>query len=266
MKKNATYCSIISLIVTLLLGIYISYGYYSPPQIKDVYTMQKNGGDTLNIAYIGDSWAFLHSFHNCIIAKQLEDSLHRHVSVYSHGINGHTSKEIYEDLYKSTELKIFITERKFDYCFISVGINDTYKKMSTNYYKKSMEGILNLLTGNGIRPIILEIPDYNIKDAFRRQTISKKALRHLSMFVNNTPLDCKQQFRKALKRLVERHDDRDDISIIEYKSWNNNYSYDLKTLYRADGMHLNDSGYVRLDRAIIDVILLDIKQSYYKLK
>ena len=255
MKKIATYCIIISLIIIFLRGGYILYGYYSPPQIKDVYTMPRNVGDTLNIAYIGDSWAFMHQFHSCIIATLLEDSLCKPVSVYSYGISGHTSKEIYEELYKSSGLRYFMSKIKYDYCFISVGINDTYKKMSISYYLKSMEGIITLLTANHIHPIILEIPDYDIHSTYQRQEYTKKALRNISMLFNRTSIDCKQEFRDALGRLVRNYDISKDLSIIHYNSWNNNYAEDLTNLYRPDGMHLNNKGYQKLDSIIAKKII-----------
>lgn len=255
MNKIATYSLFLSLFIILLWGIYISYEYYSPPRIKEVYNIPRNGGDTLNIAYIGDSWAFLHPFHNCLIAKSLEDSLHIPVAVYSYGINGHTSKEIYEELYKDSELRFFMFERKYEYCFISVGINDTYKKMSISYYTKSIEGIISLLIANQIHPIILEIPDYDIQRAYQRQNFIKKPLRILSMFVSRTPIDCKQQFRDAFEKLAEKKYMSKDISILRYSSWNNNYTRDLSNLYRPDGMHLNNNGYQKIDSIIAQIII-----------
>ena len=222
--------------------------------------MQRKVEDTINIAYIGDSWAFLHQFHQCIIAKAIEDSLQRPVAVYSYGINGHTSKEIYEELYKDSGLSIFMLKRKYNYCFISAGINDTYKKMSTSYYLKSMEGIITLLTANQIHPIILEIPDYDIQRAYLRQHYAKKVLRNLSMFVNKSPLDCKQQFRDALARLFGNEKTSKDLSILQYSSWNNHYTEDLTNLYRPDGMHLNNKGYLKLDSIIAQIIIENEKK------
>ena len=64
-------------IYLLLAGIitiisYLAYHYYAPPyQIKTYSTI--NHDDTLRIAYIGDSWAFMHKDHHCKIAKVLKD-------------------------------------------------------------------------------------------------------------------------------------------------------------------------------------------------
>ena len=75
------------------------------------------------------------------------------------------------------------------------------------------------------------------------------------MFVNDTPLDCKQKFRDALDKLILEKGYQDKVSIIRYQSWNNDYAKDLNNLYVEDQMHLNKRGYERLDSAIAETIL-----------
>lgn len=246
-------------IYLLLAGIitiisYLAYHYYAPPyQIKAYSTI--NHDDTLRIAYIGDSWAFMHKDHHCKIAKVLEDSIHRPVKVHSYGICGLTSKEIYENLFENSDMKQFMQKRYYKYCFISAGINDTYKKMGISYYQKSMDAIIQLFLKNNIRPIILEIPDYDINKAYEKQKISRKLLRQISMLVNNTPINCKEMFRKALNEMIREKGYTNNISIIRYQTWNSNGVKDLKVLYTSDGMHLNELGYSVLDSVIANEIL-----------
>ena len=142
--------------------------------------------------------------------------------------------EIYENLYDNADFKHFLQKRAYEYCFISAGINDTYKKMSTQYYKQSMDGIIQLLLYNNIRPIILEIPDYDIQKAYNWQKSLRKILRNISMYINDTPVDCKQMFREALDELIIEKGYQDQVRIIRYKTWNNHYIYDLKRLYVHD--------------------------------
>ena len=217
--------------------------------------MNSTKDDTLRIAYIGDSWAFFHKEYDSIIEHILGDSLHRPVIVHSFGICGYTSKEIYESMYNNDEFRDFLEQHKYSYCFISAGINDTYKKMSTSYYQKSMDGIIQLFLANQIRPIIMEIPDYDIQKTYKWQTADKKALRRLSMLINNTPLDCKQLFREALDELIHKKGYADKVSIIRYQSWNDDYANDLNILYIRDGMHLNEKGYSKLDSVIANTII-----------
>lgn len=242
------------ILVCCAMAIYGAYHYYAPPQIKESYQM-KEADDTLRIAYIGDSWAYMHKDYDHLLATMIERDLHRPVQVYSYGICGLTSKEIYEHLYDDNEYKHFFLERSYSYCYISAGINDTYKKMSTRYYKKSMDGIIQLLLANNIRPIIQEIPDYDIPKTFYRQSRSRKVLRYFSMFINNTSMDCKADYRNVLNELINENEYHDKVSIIRYKSWNNDYLNDLTQLYVGDGMHLNSKGYEKLDSVIAQEII-----------
>ena len=252
--KKIKYTFLLIIGIVCMLMAYGAYRYYAPPCLREPYQMKKSD-DTLRIAYIGDSWASMHKDHDRQLAKLLENSLHRPVNVHSYGTRGLTSKEIYENLFDNTDFKIFLQKRSYKYCYISAGINDTYKKMSTSYYQQSMDGIIQFFLTNNIRPIILEIPDYNIQKAYYNQKTNRKMLRKLSMFLNNTSLDCKQQFRDALDELVNTKVYHNEISIIRYKTWNNNYQNDLQQLYVSDGMHLNDNGYQILDSTIANEIL-----------
>jgi lysophospholipase L1-like esterase len=225
------------------------------------YLITKNKEDTIRIAYIGDSWAFMHREHNCQIAKLLSEEIKHPVKVHSYGICGLTSKEIYENMFDNADFKQFLQKRKYSYCFVSAGINDSYKKMSTSYYQQSMNYIIQFLLSNNIHPIILEIPDYDIEKSFERQKLSRKVLRYLSMFVNGTPIDCKQSFRDALNQMIQREGYTNKISVIQYQIWNVHGDKDLSTLYKKDGMHLNDYGYTSLDTIIVKNI---IKHHYHQ--
>ena len=248
---------IIILISLAIVFIYANrrlYDYYSPAKERHVYKTNAPNSDTLRIAYIGDSWAYLHNKHNCQIAQLLEDSIHHPVMVYSLGLSGFTSKEIYNALFDVEEFKHFM-KKGYHFCYISAGINDTFKKMGTSYYQKSMDCLIRFLLANHIRPIIQEIPDYNIKKAYQNQETNIKLTRQLSMLINGVPLDCKQEFRNALDELIKEKGYQDQVSIVRYQSWNPNGVQDLNSLYVNDGMHLNDKGYERLDSAIAKTIL-----------
>ena len=239
----------------IILGIAdLAYRYYVPPYLRKAYSTPIYD-DTLRIAYIGDSWAFMHKDHHCQIVKILKDSLHQPTKVHSYGICGLTSKEIYENLFDNKDMRNKKQKRSYNYFFISAGINDTYKKMSTTYYQQSMDAIIQFLLFNNIHPIILEIPDYDINKAYERQRTSRKLLRQISMHINNTPLDCKEMFRKALDQMIREKGYADKVSIIRYKTWNSNGAKDLSTMYVNDGMHLNEYGYSVLDSVVANEIL-----------
>ena len=256
MKKNQFYLCLLICgisITTIICG----YHYYVPPRLSQPYQLSPEQDDTLHVAFIGDSWAFMHNYHHCKISQLLVDTIHQPVKVHSYGICGLTSKEIYENIFNNMELKQFFQKRTYKYCFISAGINDTYKKMSTSYYKTSMDGIIQFLLANHIYPIILEIPDYDIRKAFEKQTLFRIIVRRISMFITGTPIDSKQQLRNSLNELIQEKDYTNRVCVIRYKTWNNNYVDDQRQIYQDDGMHLNEKGYDVLD-SIIAIHLTDL--------
>ena len=256
---------LIILVIIVLSAICIicgtkGYSYFSPAKERNIYQTAQHHDDTIRIAYIGDSWAFMHREHECHISDIIEDIIHCPVKVHSYGICGTTSKEFYENMFNNADLKHFLQKRRYEYCCISLGINDTYKKMSAAYYQQSMEYILKFFLTNQVHPIILEIPDYDIIKSFERQNNSRKLLRRLSMFINKTPLNCKQLFRNALDELISKKMYTKDVSIIRYMSWNSYGTKDLNTLYLSDGIHLNTTGYAKLDSCIIKTCI-ELKKS-----
>lgn len=105
MKKPIRIILLFIFIVCAII-VYGAYHYYAPPHLREPYRVKKSD-DTLRIAYIGDSWAFMHKDYDCLIAPLLEDSLHRPVKVHSYGICGLTSKEIYENLFDNSDFMYF---------------------------------------------------------------------------------------------------------------------------------------------------------------
>ena len=260
--KRTIYIILLIICIVCMLLAYGAYRYYAPPRLREAYQMREPC-DTLCIAYIGDSWAYMHKDYDSQLALFIENKLHRPVKVYSHGICGLTSKEIYEKMFDNTEYHDFLQGKGYQYCFISAGINDTYKKMSTSYYQQSIDGIIQFFRANKIHPLILEIPDYDIQKAYKWQKSTRKLLRDASMFINNTPIDCKQMYRNALNELINQKGYQNKVSIIRYKSWNNYYDNDQLQLYSGDGMHLNSLGYSKLDSVIArEIIKLQINNDY----
>ena len=250
---------VISSLIIILLCIYygrVFYVYYFPAKELKIYHTVQHHDSILRVAYIGDSWADRHQHlsHNCRIANMLNTCLTKPAKVSSFGVSGLKSKEIYQALYKLDSFKNFL-EEGYDYCFISAGINDCNEKMSLTYYKESMNCIIRFFLANHIHPIILEIPDYNIHNEYERQKANIKIIRNISFLINKTPLDCKQQYRDALDELIQAHGYKDKVSIIRYKTWNNNYKNDLKELYTNDQLHLNENGYSKLDSVIAKEII-----------
>ena len=165
-------------------------------------------------------------------------------------------------MYDDEEQKKILQNFGYDYCIVSAGINDANKKMSFNYYRNSIDLIIRFLLSNHVHPIILEIPDYNIFKTYSWQRRDRKLLYRISMIINQVPLDCKQIFRNKLKESFHNKNYQEKVSLIRYKSWNKNYDKDLNTLYRIDGIHLNNYGNSILDSVIAEEIISKIKKNH----
>lgn len=70
------------------------------------------------------------------------------------------------------------------------------------------------------------------------------------MYLNDTPMDCKQEFREVLNNLITDKYNMDKVYVLRHIEWNSNYQKDLKEIYRSDGMHLNQKGYDKIDNCI----------------
>ena len=256
------------IIASLIIMIGIYYGikchtYYSPATYHPTYHTKQHNNDTIRIAYIGDSWALGHQYHKCNLSQILTDSLSFPVKTESFGIGGLTSKEIYNALFELEQFKKFM-KNGYNFCIVSAGINDTHKKMSKSYYKSSMKLIINFLIANHIYPIIIEIPDYNIYQAYNNQELYKRIIQRFSMLVNSTEMDCKQQFRNALDEIIKEKRYEEMVSVIPFKSWNKDYFKDLETIYNNDQIHLNERGYQILDSVIAKEICKDYVRFKHK--
>ena len=250
MNKKRYKLLLIVVIIIAFLG-YGMYYYYAPPIEHKPYTIAKINDDTIRVAYIGDSWAFFHHPYDQRLTDSLSNKLNHPTKVTSLGFCGRSSKEIYWYLFDNPELVKYIS-KGYNHCFISVGINDANKKMSSNYYKHSMACIIQFLLANQITPIILEIPDYDIEKMYRWEIPSRKLLRPFSRFITGTPINCKNEFRQAFNDLLAEKKYGEKVQVIRYKSWNNHYAEDIEKIYKGDGIHLNDNGYAKLDSCIIE--------------
>lgn len=230
------------------------HSYYTPAIERSHYKTAQHYDDTIRIAYIGDSWAQGHEHHKCSIEKIIEGAQQYPVSILSYGIGSLTSKEIYHALFEVEGLKRFM-ERGYNYCIISAGINDSSKKMSKSYYTKSLNCLIQFLLHNHIRPIIIEIPDYDIQDVYEKECAYDRTIRLISMLINRISIDCKKEYRDALDELIKEKGYQEKVSIIRYKSWNKNYHSDLNSLYLEDHLHLNEKGYTVLDSVIAKEII-----------
>ena len=222
--------------------------FYSPANELKPYHISHKNDDTIRIAFIGDSWANFHKRHHCIIDSIIMERVGAVSTLRSVGIDGITSKDVYYSFFYNDSIHDALCWGP-DYCIISAGINDTDLKIGKSYYKRNMQLILDFLLKNEITPIIIEIPNYNIANAFTLRTKKEKIIRLISMLITGSEKDCIESYRKAVKQLIGNNS-YDNIIYINYESWNPKGYQDSRQIYTPDMIHLNEYGYSILDSCI----------------
>lgn len=228
--------------------VYIKPYYTSAVKLHGLI-VKAHHDDTIRIAYVGDSWAELHQSVKCVIDSIVSAAIKKPVLVYTAGVGGLTSKDVYYGLYRSESMKNVI-EWGPDFCFVVAGINDTDRKKGRGYYKDNMKLIIETLLENRITPIILEIPSYDICLSYKRKSNQFKFRYFALMLLTWSKLDCINDYRNAYSDLIREKQWERDVVTISYKEWNPEGYKDKRGLYDDDHMHLNEQGYLVLDSCI----------------
>lgn len=251
-------------IVILIISIFIVGGvcylkpYFSPAHKLDGLKVMHHSDDTIRVGYIGDSWADGHKRVICVIDSFIQDTLGRHVDVRTAGISGLTSKNIYYGIFKNDSMRSVI-EWGPDFCFVVAGINDSDRKMGVGYYKENMKLIITLLLEHHIKPIVLEIPSYNIEFSYERRSRQVKMRYLVSMLLTWSKMDCINEYRAAYNRLLCEQKWGDKVITIRCNDWNPYGYMDNRNLYDEGQMHLNEKGYFILDSCIANKIVMQLK-------
>lgn len=225
--------------------------------------------DTLRIAIIGDSWAEWHVTLGCdsIIYKYAKRMTPRPVKCYTRGKGGAMTKQVYYFMFRSMTQEVPwendlctqpLIEKHPDYCVIMVGINDCWKKRPLSYYTGNYHLIIRLLLANHIRPVVMEIPDFDMNGWMKIK--GKKirwTYRFYSLFTGTWDDDIRP-FRKALRDMLRQENLQDSVLFIPVDHWNLTEQGYPETIYQEDHVHLNLGGYHVLDSCIVSEIVADL--------
>lgn len=227
--------------------------------------------DTLLIAIIGDSWAELHDL-NCIDTIW-EDNwaklFDRPIKCIARGKGGRMTREIYEDMFvehkdRNALENIYFTrpllELHPDYCVIMAGINDVWQQRSTDYYVGNYANIIRFLLHNNITPIVLEIPNVNVKRAINGCSFIQKSYFRIVSFFTDTEWDNIEIYRNAMRQMLNDSGLKDSVIFISAMDWDISGNLISNNYYRKDEMHLNMDGYRALDSCVVEKVIEHIKE------
>ena len=224
--------------------------------------------DTLRVAVIGDSWAELHMMLKCdtLFQQYGERLTTTPIKCMTRGKSGAKSKDVYYYMFRShTQEHSWehdictqpLLEQHPDYCVIMVGINDTWKKRPVSYYTGNYRLIIRLLLANDIRPVVMEMPDFALKDWLNIHRKHKSYIyRFYSVFTGVVEDDI-TPFRNGLREMLKDTRLGDSVLFVPADHWlpqNHHYSEEM---YLEDHVHLNYKGYHVLDSCMVSEIIDD---------
>lgn len=259
----------IAVIVTIVILLWRPF--YKPVNPFKSYEIAHPNDDTLRVIMIGDSWVYFHETlrRDSTFENELKRVLKsRKVKVTAKGKGGAVSGEIYERMSAermlATEFDLNncsqpMIEKGADYCVISAGINDARQRRGKQYYVTNYFHIIHMLLSFGIRPVVMEIPDVEVDEAFEGNTLFYRMRSRLAMGALRTELYGTNDYRQALKDSLVAHHLMDRIVYIPYDKWNPEGWRDKRDIYTDDHFHLNLAGYAILDSTFAAEIVKDYR-------
>lgn len=229
--------------------------------------------DTLRVAVIGDSWAEYHTSLECdtIFCRFAKRLTSRPVKCFSRGHSGKVTKEIYYEMFSDHTVEHSwdidrctqpLIEQHPDYCIIMAGINDWRLFKPKSFYVGNYRLMLNLLIQNGIRPVVMEMPDVDIEYFHgNRKFYRRWMFDALSLLTRvNDSNDSAQDYRDAMRKMLQESGLDDKVLFIPISAWNPEGIDNSPDIYLDDRLHLNLDGYHVMDSCMAYDVIKDYQK------
>ena len=262
--KAATKLKKISLIgicfIVIFIFIFLWYllNRFSYAEKFPFYSVKVVSDSSLTIGIIGASWvagAKLDSFlHHALLQKGFKNK------IISSGHPGATGKLIYKHLFeenKKEHSSKFIIENSPDYCIVIGGVNDAISQLGGNFYSYHMIQIIKTLLHYNIKPIIISLPEFGIKETNDKlDYFSKNRNIITAWFNNNGQIDNIKTYRKIFEKKLAAEHLKDSIMLIDFDNVCADYNK-CPELY-ANPAHLSGKGNEKLCHIITNDLIRKI--------
>ncbi len=251
LKKALLVVAAAGLIGLILCALYI-HNDTSLDSFKEVpaRTTSSELPEQLKIGVIGDSW---------VAGQKLDRAVEQTVAtsgfetvVLSSGHPGAKSRQIYRSLFlergdEKSSNALFMDD-DLDYLVVVAGVNDSVGHIGKTFYAHHMFLIVQTALARGIKPVIVEVPEYGIEDTPSVGFLSwgKRSI-YLWLFDNGN-VDVIREYRKALREKLQESGIADKVLLVEFSPITDDYNTS-KELY-ANPSHLNHDGYSKLGKLI----------------
>lgn len=253
MMKQRLFFSLIGIAILLSTIFFIRKRIAKADNIANTLTINKpyTTDSTINISVIGDSWAYYageRRFCNTLDSLLAENNIN--ANTRNCGVPGAKSRDIYNYLLSSESpphpIRNLI-ESGTDYAILFCGINDQNGQYGADFYAYHTMNILTSLVEAGITPIYLELPEWNIKELYKKYKITKYICYKALCIITSKQYDeaaTTELYRNALYSQLRQSAINDKVIFIK---WNEIKSVDIWD----DDLHLNETGYRRLAEDIV---------------
>lgn len=254
-----------------LLIIWHWQPYFKPVEPFRPYDVVTHNDDTLRVVMIGDSWVYFHETlrrDSTLELKLKKEIGNNRVRLTAKGKAGAVSGEIYERMsaermlvteYDLNNCTQSMLEKGADYCIISAGINDARQRRGKPYYLTNYIHIIRTLLSFSIRPVVMEIPEVEVDEAYKGNTLYYRLRSRIAMSFLGTSLYGTRDYREALRDSLKSCHLMDSIVYVSADSWNPQGWHDKRDIYTDDHFHLNLRGYEILDSALAVEIVKDYR-------
>jgi len=243
--------AVIGLIGVLLCAAYIQQD-TSLDRLSDISirTAPSGWAEHIKIGVIGDSWVAGNKLDQAI--EQTMTTSGFKTEVVSSGHPGAKSRQIYRDLFLEKDVEYssngLFMDNDLDYLVIVAGVNDTAGHIGKTFYAHHIFLIIQTALSRGIKPIVVEVPEYGIEDTPSVGLLSwGKRTIYLWLFDNGS-MDVVREYRNALRENIKTSDIADKVMLVDFSPITDDY-HTSKDLY-ANPSHLNHGGYSRLGELI----------------
>ena len=255
---------VVGSVVFLIVGGY-AYLFYRwqhlwiPEPQKESYDITQSNDDTIRVAMIGDSWAGMHDemSMDTVLQSCLSFLTDQPVIMKSRGKGGEKSRGVYQLMFEKDGYGTKSLIDGSDYCIVLAGINDAAANLGTGQYVYHMQLILDLLLSNQICPVIIEIPDVNIRRLYGNKPVKDLLTDYMKSKMTGCGLYRFSDYREALKEMLQANYGDKHLLYIPTLGWNGDGQEINKDLFLDDQIHLNRYGYERLDSCIALAIASD---------
>ena len=224
--------------------------------------------DTLRVVIIGDSWAEWHVTLGCdsLIQKYAHRVTEEPLKCVTRGKSGAKTKDVYHFMFTSQTKEVTwdhdyctqpLLEEHPDYCVIMAGINDMRLSKPKEYYIGNYRLILNLLIHNGIRPVVMEMPDVDLKLFHENRKYYRRWMFNVLSLLTGIDYSSAQVYRDAMKKMLQETELYKKVLYIPLSVWEAGGVEANPELYIDDRLHLNLDGYNILDSCMAVKIIQD---------